>query len=235
MNFNDLPIAGITRMTTVDFPNRLSAVVFLQGCPWRCPYCHNPEMQKLAPGVVPFEELAIFLNKRQGLLDGIVYSGGDPLIYKNMPEVLQWTQEQGFETGLHTGGHLWENFEKCLPYLNWVGFDMKAPFDDYEKVTKAKNSGEYARKAMKMLIDSGVEYEIRTTASPDDLSIEDIYKIADDLKELGVENYVLQEHRELVGEKDDARHFVKSSSFFMDEELINYLKRSFKNFSERRA
>lgn len=234
--FEDLPIAGINKMTTVDFPHRLSAVVFLQGCPWRCPYCHNPEMQEMANGEVPVEEFLAFIEKRKGLLDGIVYSGGDPLVYKKLPELLKWTKEQGFETAIHTGGHLWEQFEKCLPYTDWVGFDMKAPFDDYEKITKAKNSGEYAKKAMQMLLDSGTEYEIRTTASPEDLSIEDIYKIADDLKALGVENFVLQEHRQMVGDKEsESKHFIKSASFFIDENLINHLKKTFKNFSERRA
>ncbi|MCT4575257.1 MAG: anaerobic ribonucleoside-triphosphate reductase activating protein [Alphaproteobacteria bacterium] len=234
--FQDLPIAGITKMTTVDFPSRLSAVVFIQGCPWRCPYCHNPEMQKMCQGEVPFEELETFLNKRIGLLDGIVYSGGDPLVYKKMPELLKWTKDLGFDTGMHTGGHLHDNFEKCLAHLDWVGFDMKAPFDDYEKVTKAAHSGEYAKKSLKNLLSSGIEYEVRTTASPDDLSIKDIYKIADDLKILGVENFVLQEHRQICGDKEsEAHHFIKSSSFFMNEDLMEYLKKSFKNFSVRRA
>lgn len=236
MNFDDLPIAGINKVTTVDFPHRISAVVFLQGCPWKCPYCHNPEMQSIEKGVVPFSYLEALLAKRKGLLDGIVYSGGDPLVYEKMPELLKWTQEQGFETALHTGGHFIDRFEKSLPYTNWVGFDMKAPFADYEKITKAKGSGDKAKKALKMLLDSGVEYEVRTTASPDDLSIDDIYKLADDLKELGVENFVLQEHRQMIGDKEDeSTHFVKSSSFFMDEDLISYLEKSFKNFSVRRA
>lgn len=234
--FEDVPIAGITKVTMLDFPGRISAVVFLQGCPWRCPYCHNPEMQCMANGEVPFSDLETLLGKRHGLLDGVVYSGGDPLVYNKLPDLLKWTQAQGFETGIHTGGHLWENFEKCLPYTNWVGFDMKAPFDDYEKVTKAKNSSEYAQKALKMLLDSGVEYEIRTTASPEDLSIEDIYKIADDLKGYGVKNFVLQEHRQMIGGKEDeATHFVKSSSFFTDTKLIAYLNDTFENFTERRA
>jgi pyruvate formate lyase activating enzyme len=234
--FSDLNIAGITKMTTVDFPKRISAVVFLQGCPWRCPYCHNPEMQEIKKGTIPPEELFSFLEKRKGLLDGIVYSGGDPLVYKKMPELLKWTQEQGFETAIHTGGHLHEQFIKSLPYVNWVGFDMKAPFDSYEKITKAKNSGELAKKSLKALLESGIDYEVRTTASPYDLSIDDIYKIADDLEALGVENFTLQEHRTMVGEKEEkSKEFINSSSFFNDKDLINYLKKTFKNFSERRA
>jgi len=234
--FEDITIAGINKVTMLDFPGRIASVVFLQGCPWRCPYCHNPEMQKSGEGVVPFEYLEALMKKRKGMIDGIVYSGGDPLIYPKLPELLKWTKEQGYEAAIHTGGHLWKNFEKCLPYTDWVGFDMKAPFDDYEKITKAKKSGEYAKKSLKMLLASGVDYEVRTTASPDDLSIDDIYKLADDLKELGVKNFVLQEHRQIVGDKDDeAKHFVKSSSFFTDEKLIEYLNASFENFIERRA
>jgi len=234
--FEDLPIAGINKMTTVDFPGHLSAVVFLQGCPWRCPYCHNPEMQKLTAGVIPFEELKAFLKKRKGLLDGIVYSGGDPLVYSKLSELIKWTKEQGFDVAIHTGGHLYENFEKCLKYVDWVGFDMKAPFAAYEKITKAKNSGEYAKKAMQMLLASGVNYEIRTTASPDDLTMDDIYQIAKDLKELGVKNYVLQEHRHLPDEEgDEITHFAQNSSFFVNKDLISFLENSFENFSIRRA
>jgi len=234
--FKDLPIAGITKMTMLDYPGHISAVVFLQGCPFRCPYCHNPEMQEIKKGDHPIEDFFDLIEKRKGLLDGFVFSGGDPLIYPKLPDLLKFVKSQGYKTALHTGGYMVDVFEKSLIYTDWVGMDMKAPFESYEKVAKAKKSGEKAKKSMEILIKSGVDYEIRTTASPDDLTIEDIYKISYDLQALKVKKFVLQEHRTMVGNKNDrAKDFLKSSSFFKDEKLMKHLENAFDKFEIRRA
>ena len=80
---NPLRIGGITPLTSIDFPGRLAAVLYGQGCPWRCGYCHNPELlDATTPAAVPWPEVLAFLKSRQGLLDGVVFSGGEPTLHQ---------------------------------------------------------------------------------------------------------------------------------------------------------
>ena len=86
---NPLRIGGITPLTTIDFPGRLAAVLYGQGCPWRCGYCHNPELlDATTPAAVPWPEVLAFLKSRQGLLDGVVFSGGEPTLQAALPAAL---------------------------------------------------------------------------------------------------------------------------------------------------
>ena len=100
-----LRVSGLTRMTSIDFPGQLAAVVFCQGCPWRCGYCHNPELlDASAGGAIAWESVLAFLHGRRGLLDGVVFSGGEPLAQSALPQALAQVRAMGFATALHTGG-----------------------------------------------------------------------------------------------------------------------------------
>ena len=100
-----LRVAAITPFTTIDFPGRLSAVVFVQGCPWRCVYCHNDWMQSRAHAPESsWDEVMKLLSRRKGLLDGVVFSGGEPTVDHALPEAMRTVKSMGFEVGLHTGG-----------------------------------------------------------------------------------------------------------------------------------
>ncbi|MEC9482872.1 MAG: radical SAM protein, partial [Halomonas sp.] len=94
-----LPIAGLTPMTTLDFPERLACVVFTQGCPLRCGYCHNPHMLPPRCGK-PYEwqDVCDFLDQRRGLLDGVVISGGEPTLHRDLTQALREVRSQGFAT-----------------------------------------------------------------------------------------------------------------------------------------
>jgi len=98
-------VAGLVKMSTTDWPGKLAAVVFLQGCPWRCVYCHNEAiLDPKAPGIMPWSDVMKFLQKRRGLLDGVVFSGGEPLIDAALPDAIREVRALGFAIGLHTGG-----------------------------------------------------------------------------------------------------------------------------------
>ncbi|WP_301232749.1 radical SAM protein, partial [Turicimonas muris] len=103
---NQLRIAGVTRFTTIDFPGFLSAVVFLKGCPWKCLYCQNPELQLKEfsenEEAVSWDYLENFLKKRIGLIDGVVFSGGEPLTDPALYEAVQTAKKLGYKIGLHT-------------------------------------------------------------------------------------------------------------------------------------
>ena len=98
-------IGGVEPFTTVDFPGRLAAVLFCLGCPLRCPYCHNPELQDFkGKPFISWEQFIEFLDSRKKLLDGIVFSGGEPLAQPDLYESMKTVKEMGFAVGLHTSG-----------------------------------------------------------------------------------------------------------------------------------
>ena len=101
---SELKLAGLTPFTTIDFPGRLSAVAFVQGCPWRCVYCQNSWMQQRSfdPGLEhsSWEELESLLKRRHGLLDGVVFSGGEPCLDPALPAAVRAVKEMGYELSL---------------------------------------------------------------------------------------------------------------------------------------
>jgi pyruvate formate lyase activating enzyme len=194
-DLHDICVAGITPFTTIDFPGRLAGVFYLQGCPWRCRYCCNSEFWPLAGKMVSPEKILQFLDSRKGHLDGIVFSGGEPTLHERLPVWMKAVKDMGYEIGLHTGGIFPERLKKILPLCDWVGMDIKAPFDLYERITLDPQSGAWAKESARILLDSKVPYEFRTTVHPDLLSEEEILAMVRDLVSLGARNYALQSFR----------------------------------------
>lgn len=190
----DLPLGGITPFTTIDFPGRLAAVLFTQGCPWRCGYCFNVEFQPFEPGAGRLDKARVldFLEARRGLLDGIVFSGGEAAAHESLPEWMSCIKRMGFAAGLHTAGIYPERLKKALPFCDWVGLDVKAPFDDYERVTKVPGSGEKVRESAELVLKSRAAYEFRTTVHPDLLSSDDLLTLALEIHSLGARNFTIQ-------------------------------------------
>lgn len=189
----ELLVGGLVPFTTIDFPGRLAAVVFCQGCPWQCDYCYNRHLwQASGENMIPWAEVLAFLEKRQGMLDGVVFSGGEASVQPGLPEALKQVRALGYATALHTNGVVPERLETLLPLLDWVGLDIKAPFDLYEKVTKIPGSGQKARRALDILLRWGGAFETRTTVDLALLSAQDLEAMARDLSESGVKAWALQ-------------------------------------------
>lgn len=192
-----IPVGGLTPFTTIDFPGCLAGVFYLQGCPWRCRYCYNPEFwpfprtgERIAP-----EKICHFLESRKNRLDGIVFSGGEPTAHADLKKWMEAVRSFGFKIGLHTNGMFPDRLKEVLPLCSWVGLDIKAPFENYEKVTLAAESGESARKSLMVLVASSVPFECRTTVHPDILSEKEILELAREISAVGCKNYTLQMFR----------------------------------------
>ncbi|MEJ2117826.1 MAG: anaerobic ribonucleoside-triphosphate reductase activating protein [Alphaproteobacteria bacterium] len=192
----DLRIGGFARLSTCDWPGKLAATIFCQGCPWSCPYCHNPHLIP-AHGKEqhPWADILTTLEKRRGLLDGVVFSGGEPTSQKALLKAMQTVRAMGFNIGLHTGGPYPERLAAVLPLVDWVGFDIKAPFADYERITGVPGSGEKASASLRHLLASGVAYELRTTVHPALLDDAAMKQIRNELAALGAGNHVVQTFR----------------------------------------
>lgn len=190
-----LRVGGLVPFTANDFPGRFAAAVFVQGCPWRCGYCHNPHLQPRKRGALAWRDVVALLERRAGLLDGVVFSGGEPTIDPALPDAIAAVRDMGLAVGLHTACIYPRRLEAVLPMLDWIGFDIKAPFKAYRKITGIDNSGDPARSCMEAIVASGVAHECRTTVHPALLGETEIEQLAATLAEAGVRNYVLQTFR----------------------------------------
>lgn len=191
-----LRVAGLTRLSTCDWPGELAATVFCQGCGWDCVYCHNPGLRPAGRDFsLLWEDVLHFLKNRHGLLDAVVFSGGEPTLQSALSDAVEEVRAQGFCIGLHTSGMAPKRLEALLPLLDWVGFDVKAPWADYATITGVENSGEQARQSLQMLLASGVNHEARTTFHPALLSRSQMLTLRDELLRMGVKNYVVQNYR----------------------------------------
>ena len=191
-----LRVGGLTPLSTTDWPGMLAAVVFCQGCPWRCRYCHNPGLiPARGQSEISWADVLLFLRRRQGLLDGVVFSGGEPTLQASLPDAMREVRALGFRVGLHTGGMYPDRLEALLPLVDWVGLDVKAPFADYARITGAAGSGGRALAGLQSILASGVAHEVRTTVHPALLHDAEVAGLAHDLAVRGVKRYVIQAFR----------------------------------------
>jgi anaerobic ribonucleoside-triphosphate reductase activating protein len=189
-------LGGLAPFSTVDFPGRLAAVLFAQGCPLACRYCHNPHLRpRHTPAARPWADVMAWLSKRRGLLDAVVVSGGEPTIQRGLTGALLALRELGFATGLHTAGTNPGRLEQALPWLDWVGLDIKAPFDRYAAVTGRGACGPRAYESLDRLLARGMACEVRTTVHGSLLGADDLIAIARALCARGVRRWVLQTFR----------------------------------------
>jgi anaerobic ribonucleoside-triphosphate reductase activating protein len=227
-----LRVAGLTRLSTTDFPGHLAAVVFVQGCPWRCRYCHNPELQeRLATPAMTWQSVLDFLARRDGLLDAVLFCGGEPTVDRHLGNAIDDVRARGFKVGLHTAGAYPERLRALLPKLDWVGFDAKAPFAEYAETTGVGTSGSNAQLSLDYLLRSGVAYEVRTTHHPALLSTDELKSMTSALRGQGVDTFALQEFRP-DGCVDELLELRPPP---LRDEVVNHLREQFPTFILRRA
>lgn len=192
----ELKVGGLTPFSATDYPGKLAAVVFVQGCPWRCGYCHNPHLQARTPeGVMPWRDVLTLLRRRVGLVDAVVFSGGEACMDPQLARAMLEVKQLGFQIGLHTACIYPQRLNEVLPLVDWVGFDIKAAFADYRSITRVAGSGNPARDCARAIIASGVAHECRTTIHRQLHSEEQLLALAATLANMGVQDYVLQAFR----------------------------------------
>ncbi|MET8685539.1 anaerobic ribonucleoside-triphosphate reductase activating protein [Streptomyces sp. NPDC004732] len=185
-------------LSSCDWPGRLVTTVFCQGCPWRCGYCHNPGLlDPRGRAAVEWREVAAHLARREGLLDGVVFSGGEPLLQAGLAWAMREARGLGFGVGLHTGGAFPRRFAELLAdgLVDWVGFDVKAAPDTYDRVTGARNSAAPVLRSLRLLRESGVAHQLRTTVGPGFLDRDDVAELREWLAGEGLSGHVWQRAR----------------------------------------
>lgn len=190
-----MKIGGLLRTSLIDFPKKISAVVFTQGCSFRCPFCHNPSLvlsEQFGPSLSA-EEVLLFLSKRKKQLDGVVISGGEPTLQEGLDPFIQEIKKLGLAVKLDTSGANPDVLEHLLKQdlLDYVAMDIKAPLDKYEIATGSKKTDPAKiLKSIRLLLNSSIDYEFRSTLLPLLHSKEDILSMAKLIS--GARLYVLQ-------------------------------------------
>ncbi len=229
-----LKVGGITSFTATDYPGKLAAVVFVQGCPWRCSYCHNPHLQTRAgPDALPWDRVMARLRRRIGLLDAVVFSGGEPTIDPGLAGAMTAVRALGLGVGLHTAGAYPRRLAEVLPLVDWVGMDVKAGFDAYDTITRISDSARHAQASALQVLASGVAHEFRTTVHPDLHTDQDILALAQTLNTMGVRNYALQVFR-ATGCVDEGLSGIATSAY-PDVALLEQVSTLFETFTVRQA
>lgn len=178
-------IGGLQKLTLVDFPGKVAAIVFTKGCLFRCPYCHNPDLVLPERGVeLSVAEVKDFLESRRGFLDGICVSGGEPTLHKDLPEFISYIKELGYAVKLDTNGvtpqMVRELIDKKL--VDYFAMDLKSTWQKYQTIANLAPGKERfienCKETFKIIQESSVPHEWRTTVLPGIHQEEDFIEMA---------------------------------------------------------
>lgn len=230
-----LRVGGLVPFTQIDFPGRFSAVVFVQGCPWRCAYCHNPHLQaRDAVPERPWADVLEFLARRAGLLDAVVFSGGEPTIDPALPRAIGDVRALGLRVGLHSAGMAPRRLAALLRGVDWVGLDVKAPLDDvprHDLVTGVLGGVPKVRESVQAVLRSGAKHEFRTTAHPALLDDAALLRIGGSLASMGARAFAVQVARPVASAGSSLPMVARS---YPAPETLDRLADLFESFVVRR-
>lgn len=213
-------IKGFIKNSFVDYPGKVAATVFTGGCNFSCPFCHNGELVKSPGKIKSIEtwEIIDFLEKRKGLIDGLVITGGEPTLWPGLRDFIVKIKSMGFSVKLDSNGYEPLVLEKLLQegIIDYIAMDIKNSPEKYAQTAGLKTL-DISRiiKSIQLIKESGISYEFRTTVMKEFHSKEDLIKIGEWLK--GSEKYVLQNYNPKEGQVED-KIFIP----FSKEELSEY-------------
>ena len=222
-----MKICGLNKTTLLDYPGCVAATIFVGGCNFRCPFCHNGDLVLCSNELPKYteEELFSFLKKRKNVLEGVCITGGEPTLYKELPAFVAKIKALGYKVKLDTNGSnpemLCNLVEEGL--LDYVAMDVKAPLEDYDKVSGVTVDIKKIKQSVEFLKKGEICYEFRTTVVKELHTEEGILEIGKWL--LGAENYFLQSYRET--DKNLSVGFSameKERLFALEDKLKSYIK-----------
>lgn len=186
---------GGTFISSLDFPGRISMVISTGGCPLRCPYCHNPELIEGGEEIA-LEDIFQKIDDARDFIDSVVITGGEPLMQiMEVKEILDYAKSLGLETKLDTNGCYPERVAEILKHVDYIGMDIKAPFNKYEKII-GSDIGKKVEKSLKIVLNSHSTFlECKTTFVPGLISLEDVRQIS---REIECDLYTIQQFRNRV-------------------------------------
>lgn len=213
-------IGGIERLTLIDFPGKVAATLFTQGCPFRCHFCHNPSLVDPERFIPPFDEESFFtfLKSRVGKLDGVVISGGEPTLQSDLRSFIERIKAMGFLVKLDTSGINPDVLESLMTMrlLDYVAMDVKGPLCRYGDIVGRKIDTSRIERSIDLLMKESVPYEFRTTLLPRLHSEKDFIAILERIK--GAKRYALQAFRNRITLNSE----YQTESSYSEDELLNW-------------
>jgi pyruvate formate lyase activating enzyme len=220
-------IGGLEKMTLIDYPGQLAAIVFTKGCNFRCHFCYNPllvwpdretdekKYEKTYPPISE-DEFFLFLENRKGKLDGVVITGGEPTLHSDLPEFIKKIRAMGYNIKLDTNGTNSVALENLLnqKLIDYIAMDLKAPFDKYEQVVGISVNCQEIQKSVKMIIESGLPHEFRTTVVPGLHDLSDFSKMGEIIT--GADAWYLQKFK---SDTELVDRTLESHAPFTDKEM----------------
>ena len=221
-------IGGIQKTSLLDYPDKISAIVFTQGCNFRCGYCHNPQLLKSENGIYDVDAFFDFLKKRQGKLDGVIVTGGETTLQPDLKLFIQKIKELGFLVKLDTNGTNPQILKELIneKLVDYIAMDIKAPIEKYQLITNSKIDTSKIEESIKIIMSSNIDYEFRTTVLPIQIEIEDfnsIGKLLQGAKRYYIQKFVVQSEildSSLKEEKNYTDEQLKS----IKENILNYVQ-----------
>ncbi len=227
-----ISIGGITKLSATDYPGHLAAVLFCQGCPLKCLYCHNHHLQKIGcKEGISWQAALDFLEARVGLLDAVVFSGGEPCMQSKLDTAISQVRELGFKIGLHTSGIYPDNLRKIVDLLDWVGLDIKATQSAYSRIVGVKVNYSKIEKSLDILLGSKVDLECRMTVHTALTDSDQIFETARKLSGLGVRTFALQAYNRINHDPHNLNS--NNQSGFVSSAEFRVLNDYFENFIVR--
>lgn len=216
----EVQIGGLVSFTTIDYPGKLAAVLFLVGCPLRCAYCSNPHL--LSPNDGEYDPNRVFdwLKSRVGKLEAVVFSGGEALMQGDVTiEYMRRVKELGFNIGLHTNGFYPETLARAADVVDWIGLDFKATREKYPDLTKQHIAYDNMIRSLDTWIETGKDFEVRVTCDPRFVTKDDLLEIAEILRKRGVKNLAIQKYIPHFESDDNKTDAAMRNQFFEDAEF----------------
>jgi pyruvate formate lyase activating enzyme len=223
-----MEIKGFIDVSFVDWDGKISAVVFLPNCNFRCPFCHNFNLVSNPENAetIPFEQIENQLERHKGWIEGVCITGGEPTLHADLPELCAKIKKMEFQVKLDTNGTnptlLKELLKRRL--IDYVAMDIKAPLtvQKYSKAcgVDAEKLLKKVKESIEALLESSIDYEFRTTVVPTLHNLEDIKQVCSSL--VGCKKYVLQKFDVSLGKETLNPEFMKLKPF-TDEEMQKFL------------
>jgi pyruvate formate lyase activating enzyme len=215
-------LGGYQKISLMDYPGLVASIVFLRGCDFLCPYCHNPELIPSEGGVILEEEFFSMLLGNRKMLDGVVVSGGEPCLQPGLPEFMSKIKDYGFKVKLDTNGSEPEMLGFILKkgLADYVAMDIKSSWENYPKITLVADAALKTKKSLAILSESKIDHEFRTTILPGAHTLGDFISIAEELP--AKSKYFIQDIK-----LDKTYAEVSANSDFFAEDIARELEIAF--------
>ncbi len=232
----EIQIGGLVSFTTIDYPGKLAAVLFLKGCPLNCEYCSNSHLIAVEQGEYDPEKVFDWIRARVGKLEGIVFSGGEALMQADTTiDYMKRVKELGFAIGLHTNGFYPDLLKKVSSIVDWIGLDFKATKEHYKDLTKIDIAYNRMIESLQYWVSTGRGLEVRTTCDPRYVSKEDLLEIAKIASGFGVKHFAVQKYTPYHECECHQTTPAQREQFFNDDELKKKIESLFESVIWRNA